>query len=59
MSLDIEKSFISDCKNCKLLASFYGCADRFESYVVENPEDRFSRDAAHLTHCLLGPGFPD
>ena len=25
-------------------------ADRFESYVVENPKDRFSRDEAHSIH---------
>ena len=30
------------------LASFCGCAGRFESYLVENPEDRFSRDEAHI-----------
>ena len=29
------------------LASFCGCAGRFESYLVANPEDRFSRDEAH------------
>ena len=30
------------------LASFFSCADRFESYLVENPEDRFSRDEAQM-----------
>ena len=31
------------------LASFFlSWADRFESYLVENPEDRFSRDEAHI-----------
>ena len=30
------------------LASFFSWADRFESYLVENPEDRFSRDVAQL-----------
>ena len=30
------------------LASFFSWADRFESYLVENPEDRFSCDEAHL-----------
>ena len=32
----------------KPLASFYCCAGRFESYLVGNPEDRFSRDEAHM-----------
>ena len=35
-------------RNFKPLASFCGCAGRFESYLVENPEDRFSNDEAHL-----------
>ena len=35
-------------QNCKPLASFCGCTVRFESYLVENPEDRFSRDEAHI-----------
>ena len=30
------------------LASFFNWADQFESYLVENPEDRFSRDEAQL-----------
>ena len=34
--------------NFKPLASFGGCAGRFESYLVENPKDRFSDDVAHL-----------
>ena len=29
------------------LASFCSCADWFESYLVEIPEDRFSRDEPH------------
>ena len=29
------------------LASFCSWADQFESYLVENPEDRFSRDEAY------------
>ena len=32
------------------LTSFCGCASRFESYLVANPEDRFSRDEAQLKH---------
>ena len=35
-------------RNFKPLASFGGCAGRFESYLVENPEDRFSRDEAQM-----------
>ena len=35
-------------QNFKPLASFYCCAGRFESYLVGNPEDRFSRDEAHI-----------
>ena len=33
---------------CEPLPSFCGCAGRFESYLVSNPEDRFSRDEAHI-----------
>ena len=29
-------------------ASFFSRADQFESYLFENPEDRFSRDEAHI-----------
>ena len=35
-------------RNCKSLASFCGCAGRFESIMVANPEDRFSRDETHI-----------
>ena len=38
------------------LASFCSWADRVESYLVENPEDRFSPDDAQiipLVHLLL------
>ena len=34
--------------NFKPLASFCGCADRVESTLVANPENRFSRDEAHF-----------
>ena len=34
--------------NFKTLASFWSWADRFESYLVENPKDRFSCDEAQL-----------
>ena len=30
------------------LASLCSLVDRFESYLVENPEDKFSRDEAHI-----------
>ena len=32
----------------KLLACFYDCTGRFVSDLVGNPEDRFSRVAAHV-----------
>ena len=32
------------------LASFFSSADRFESYLVENPKDRCSHDKAHLQY---------
>ena len=35
-------------RNFKPLGSFCGCAGWFESYMVENPEDRFSSDEAHM-----------
>ena len=35
-------------RNCKPLPSFLGCAGRFVSYLVANPEDRFSRDEAQI-----------
>ena len=35
-------------QNSKPLASFCGCAGRFESNMVANPKDRFSRDEARL-----------
>ena len=34
--------------NFKPLASFCSWAGRFESYLVTNPEDRFSRDVAQI-----------
>ena len=34
--------------NFMTLASLCGWADQFESYLVENPEDRFSHDEAHM-----------
>ena len=35
-------------RNFKTLASFCGCTGPFESYFVENPKDRFSRNEAHI-----------
>ena len=35
-------------QNFKPLSSFCGCTCRFLSYLVANPEDRFSRDEAHF-----------
>ena len=35
-------------RNFKPLASLCGCVGRFESYLVEIPEDRFSRDEPHF-----------
>ena len=37
----------------KSLVSLCGCAGRFESYVVGNPEERFSRDEAQSIRVLL------
>ena len=37
-------------RNFKLLASFCGFAGRFESYLVEKPGDRFTRDEVQLVH---------
>ena len=37
-------------RNFKTPASFFSRADWFESYLVENPEDRFSRDEAHMAN---------
>ena len=38
--------------NFMTLASFFSWADRFESYLVENPDDRFSHDKAHIISSL-------
>ena len=35
------------------LANFFSWVDRFESYLVENPEDKFSRVEAHTGKILL------
>ena len=41
-------------RNFKPLPSFCDCADRFESYLVWNPEDRFSCDEAHIIRICNG-----
>ena len=35
-------------QNLKPLTSLYSWADQFESYLVRNPEHRFSRDEARM-----------
>ena len=40
-------------QNFKPLASFCGCTGLFESYMVENPEDKFSHDEAHIRHVFM------
>ena len=44
-------------QNLKPLTSLYSRAGQFESYLVGNPEDRFSHDVAHIvsTFSLLKP----
>ena len=42
-------------QNLKPLASLYSWAGQLESYLVANPEDRFSRDVAHM---ILSPYLP-
>ena len=38
-------------QNLKPLASLHRWTGQFESYRVANPEDRFSRDGAHIKGC--------
>ena len=47
---DISSIYIG---NFMTLANFFSWADRFESYLVENPEDRFSRGEAHMGTILF------
>ena len=42
--------FCQKTENFKPLGSLCTWAGRFESYQVGNPEDRFSRDQAHLDY---------
>ena len=46
--LDSLMSLFAIDENFKTLASLCSCRGRFESYLVENPEDRFFRDKAHF-----------
>ena len=52
--LDSIIPLVSSSEIFKPLPSFCGCAGRFESYLVENTEDRFSHDEAQI----LSPGYP-
>ena len=45
-------------RNFKLLPSVCDCAGRFKSTLVENPEDRFSRDEAHTMNKLRSISIP-
>ena len=36
-------------QNLKSVASLFSWAGWFESYLVANPEDRFSRDEDHIS----------
>ena len=45
--LDSKIPVLAKSKISRLLIS-RSCADRFKSYLVGNPEDRFSRDEAHF-----------
>ena len=55
ISTFIVRSLDSSCyvQNFKTLSGLCGCADRFESYLVANPEDRFSRDEAQMFVILV------
>ena len=46
--LDSIIPLVSISENFKPSPSFCGCAGRFECTLVANPEDRFSRDKAHM-----------
>ena len=45
-------SFSFFIQNFKPVPSFFGCPGWFESTLVTNPEDRFSRDEAHTVYSL-------
>ena len=47
-SLDSRTCILCYIQSFETLASFCGCADQFESILVANPEDTFSRDVAQI-----------
>ena len=47
--MDSTIPLLLNSQNFKSLASSSGCTGRFVSDLVGNPEDRFSRVAAHIT----------
>ena len=51
-NLDCIKPLLAKSKISRL-ASLCSWASQFESYLVGNPEDKFSRDKAHMVLCLL------
>ena len=55
--LDSIMPLVSISENFKTLASFCSCAGWFKSYLVGNPEDRFSRDGTHIIFNCSGRCF--
>ena len=51
-SLDSMIPVLAISEISRLLICFCSWAGRFESYLVANPEDRFSRDDAHMNRML-------
>ena len=47
--------YVCSVQRFKILASFYSWADRFESYLVANPKNRFSRDGAQSMSMSVFP----
>ena len=52
-----KKTSSTYIQNFKSLASLCGRAGEFESYLVGNPEDRFSHDVAHIRKGVLDAKF--
>ena len=46
-------------RNLKPLGSLYSWAGRFESYLVENPEDTFSHDEVQIQATISRNGLPE
>ena len=44
-------------QKCETMASLYGSACMFETYMVANPEDRFSRDIARYLILFVCTSF--